>query len=425
MIERADDDIHYSNKRLQAIRKRLAKFERNGKLAVRFVDAMTAYGIKAIRVSSLGWHAWKIISMIDDGMDIKDMTRQDAEKIVSEMTTFGWKNDTIKMFVLTLRRFVTYAKTGKIINKNYDKEDDYDDAVRWINATRYMKKEYDSVLENRKGFSEEEIEKMLKVLYQVTQEYDRDYLIVELSYEVAARVVESLNLRLGDIETDAKNNIAFVTLRSSKSLPRKVPVIISYRKMIDYISRHPLRHDPNAYLFYSPKTKSYRISYSYVLNLLKKLCEKAEIRYRSPYKLRHSRATNLLMNNTQINVVQKMLGHTNIKTTAIYLSTIQKDLLNAAKKAAGLEVNDDEAESCRLQLKRCQGCGQFEDPLSVRCGNCGTFLDVAVAMRFGKLKEKSKQKSDKKIRSEIDELREMILQQQKVMQEFMLHQQKS
>jgi hypothetical protein len=40
--------------------------------------------------------------MVNDGMDIKDMTRQDVEKIVSEMTTFGWKNDTIKMFVLTL-----------------------------------------------------------------------------------------------------------------------------------------------------------------------------------------------------------------------------------------------------------------------------------------------------------------------------------
>jgi len=66
MIERAEDDIHYSNKQMQAIRKRPAKFERNGKLAVRFVDAMTAYGIKAIRVSSLGWHAWKIISMFSN-----------------------------------------------------------------------------------------------------------------------------------------------------------------------------------------------------------------------------------------------------------------------------------------------------------------------------------------------------------------------
>lgn len=120
-----------------------------------------------------------------------------------------------------------------------------------------------------------------------------------------------------------------------------------------------------------------------------------------------------------------MLGHTNIKTTAIYLSTIQKDLLNAAKKAAGLDVNDSEEETRRLQLKKCQRCGRSEDPLSVRCGNCGTFLDVAVAMKFGKMKDKSKQKTDKEIRNEIDELREIILQQQKMMQEFMLRQQKS
>lgn len=412
------DDIHYSNKRLVAIKKRLAGFERNGKMAVRFVDAMTAYGITAIRVSSLGWHAWKMISMIEDGMDVKDMTRQDIEKIVSEMTTFGWKNDTIKMFVLTLKRLVTYAKTGKILNKNYDTEDDYDEAVRWVNASRYMKKEQDSVLENRKGYSEEEIEKMLKVLPSATNDYDRDYLIVELSYEAAARTVESLNLKLGDIDIDTKNSTAFVTLRSSKSIPRKIPVIIAYRKLVEYMARHPLRDDPDAYLFYSPRTKSYRMSYAYILNLLKKLCEKAGIRYRSPYKLRHSRATNLLMNNTQINVVQKMLGHTNIKTTAIYLSTIQKDLLNAAKKAAGLEVTDDEEETCKLQIKKCPGCGRLEDPLSVRCGSCGAFLDHAAAMRFEKTREKNSRRKDRKVRNEIEELRHLVLQQQKEIQNF-------
>jgi hypothetical protein len=58
MVKQTEDDTHYSNRRLQAVRRRLAKFERNGKVAVNFVDAMTTYGIKTIRVSSLGWHAW-------------------------------------------------------------------------------------------------------------------------------------------------------------------------------------------------------------------------------------------------------------------------------------------------------------------------------------------------------------------------------
>ena len=85
-------------------------------------------------------------------------------------------------------------------------------------------------------------------------------------------------MKLGDIDIDTKNSTAFVTLRSSKSIPRKVPVIIAYRKLVEYMARHPLRDDPDAYLFYSPRTRSYRISYSYVKNLLGRLCKEAGIR---------------------------------------------------------------------------------------------------------------------------------------------------
>ncbi len=52
----------------------------------------------------------------------------------------------------------------------------------------------------------------------------------------------------------------------------------------------------------------------------------------SPHGLRRSFATNLLKNNTNIEVVRKTLGHTNINTTARYLYFTDDDIYNELNK---------------------------------------------------------------------------------------------
>lgn len=53
-------------------------------------------------------------------------------------------------------------------------------------------------------------------------------------------------------------------------------------------------------------------------------------RKHGPHALRHSLASNLLMNNTPMHVIKDVLGHTNLNTTRVYLNIDFNTLQNFA-----------------------------------------------------------------------------------------------
>ena len=410
-----DNDIYNSIGRLDSIKHRMATSypNQNGKTVISFLEALRTNGLSPVRTASIGWHAFTILGMIE-GKNLKDLERKDIEPIISQMQNKDWGSETRKMFVSTVKRLTSFAKQGIIVNLSDDQQ--YSPEVAWLHPRRYTKKNENTTLENRQGFTEEEVEKLLSVVPEIAQDYDRDYLFILLTYESGARTAESIKLRLQDIEIDEKHNTAYILFRSSgKSMPRKVPILLAYRRLVDYISKHALRKNPNSFLFYSKKTQDNKVSYVYVASLIRRLCKKAEIRHRSLYKFRHSRAQNLLSSGADIKTVQKMMGHTNIKTTAIYLSTIDKDIIKAVRKERGLTIDDDE-EKKKLELKKCPRCQRIEDPLADRCGACGTFLDAIIALKYEKVKEKHSKKQEreyqngfKELRKDYDELKQLVL----------------
>jgi site-specific recombinase XerD len=97
--------------------------------------------------------------------------------------------------------------------------------------------------------------------------------------------------------------------------------------------------DKRGYLF-EGSTKGTTYSVRSLQEVLQAAKRKAGvIKPGSMHSLRHSFATHLIEKGTDVTMIQKLLGHNNIKTTLIYLHTSNKDLLKIMSPLDDLALN--------------------------------------------------------------------------------------
>ncbi len=130
--------------------------------------------------------------------------------------------------------------------------------------------------------------------------------IISLAYSVGLRVSEIINLKISDI--DSKRMIINI-IQAKGRKDRIVPLSENILKLLrEYYSTYK----PKEYLFNGQNSLKYSTK---SCNQIVKKYLGNEFKF---HTLRHSSATTLLESGTDLRIIQKLLGHNNIKTTEIY-----------------------------------------------------------------------------------------------------------
>lgn len=140
--------------------------------------------------------------------------------------------------------------------------------------------------------------------------------IISLAYSTGMRVSEICNLKIGNVDSDRM----IITIEQTKG--RKDRVVPLSNNILKLLRNYYRIYKPIDYLFNGQNKPKY--SYRSCSNIIKKyLGSKYHF-----HQLRHSNATTLLENGTDIRIIQKLLGHKNIKTTEIYTHVSNQTLNN-------------------------------------------------------------------------------------------------
>jgi integrase/recombinase XerD len=145
-------------------------------------------------------------------------------------------------------------------------------------------------------------------------------LIIKLIYGTGLRVSEITNLKKSEIDFD--NNLIKVKLGKGRK-DRFVKLPTSILDDLENFSKL----GESEYLFESQRGG--KLNVKTIQLILSNNAKKAKIRKRVyPHLLRHSFATHLLEQGTDLRVIQKLLGHSSIKTTQIYTQISQASIKN-------------------------------------------------------------------------------------------------
>lgn len=163
--------------------------------------------------------------------------------------------------------------------------------------------------------SKEEIKKLLEAHSNMKHKT-----MLSLIYACGLRRSELLHLKILDI--DSKRGIVFI--RQSKG--KKDRIVPLSAKILEMLRDYYLAYKPTVWLF-EGQNKGELYSEKSLQSVLKQALQKVGItKPVTLHWLRHSYATHLLENGTDLRYIQELLGHNSSKTTEIYTHVSTKSI---------------------------------------------------------------------------------------------------
>lgn len=175
----------------------------------------------------------------------------------------------------------------------------------------------------------DEVERIIENIDTNTDAGLRDIAIIELLFSSGLRVSELVNLDRDSINIERREFV----VRGKGQKDRPVFVSESAAQHLENYLQTRSDSLPALFINYSRNNEQdnkgdyKRLSSRSIQRIISKYSKLAGItKHVSPHTMRHSFATDLLMNGADIRSVQAMLGHSNISTTQVYTHVTDQHL---------------------------------------------------------------------------------------------------
>ncbi|WP_339704472.1 tyrosine-type recombinase/integrase [Algoriphagus aquimarinus] len=179
--------------------------------------------------------------------------------------------------------------------------------------------------------SEEEILQLLKSVENI-----KHRAILSTIYSSGLRICELINLKIKDIDSER------MQIRVEQAKGKKDRYTILSKKLLVLLRSYFKVDKPHHWLFEGAKsTKENPVQYSIrsIQSILKVALGKTGIKkHVTVHTLRHSFATHLLENGTDLRYIQNLLGHESSKTTEIYTHVTTKGFNQIISPLDKLEI---------------------------------------------------------------------------------------
>lgn len=258
--------------------------------------------------------------------------------INQELTLRNYSKKTVSAYTYVVKDLYTYYKkplrkitTQKIRKYLFDKQKKglssqtislYVNAINFIYAQIYKKPEFYKIKHPKQShklpvvLSRKEIQHILKNIKN-----KKHKVMISIAYSSGLRVSEVVNLRCQDVDLDE------LTIHIKQSKGKKDRITILSDSIIADLRKHLTNKNPNDLVFESERGGA--LTTTTLQKNFKTALKKTKINKPATFhSLRHSFATHLLENGTDVRYVQALLGHQNIRTTQRYTHITNPKLKN-------------------------------------------------------------------------------------------------
>lgn len=232
--------------------------------------------------------------------DLAVITITTFRAFISERNKQNKSNVSIARYISSIKNFFKFMEQNEIANNQ---------AIQILHSPKIPKKLSKSIASVDVINLLESFNKLIRKKWMAK----RDIALFTLIYGCGLRISEALSLNISDI-----NSGEMLRIRGKGNKERLVPMINIIREKIDdYLNIAPFDFRPHDPIFrgshgarLTPRVAQRDMELAREYNGLPATT--------TPHCLRHSFATHLLANGTDLRTIQELLGHSSLSTTQLY-----------------------------------------------------------------------------------------------------------